>query len=128
MKTSTALSPGTSESTAISAIPQFTDELVSSGRTVPLVATATLDGSSIFDLWWKSGSTTGGAARSAPSTRCPSAVIVARPAGSRVGSSKTVGGTSTVPSRTRTSSGGLASVVMLYSQSVVGWAGQKSSG
>jgi hypothetical protein len=47
----------------------LTDELVRSGRIVPLVATATLDGSSILDLWWKSGRTTGGAARSAPSTR-----------------------------------------------------------
>ena len=37
-------------------------------RTVEVVATATLEGSSILDLWWKSGSTTGGAARPAPPT------------------------------------------------------------
>ena len=42
-------------------------------------ATATDEGSSMLDLWWKSGSTTGGAARSAPATvsrrsaRAPSA-------------------------------------------------------
>ena len=68
MNRSIARSSGTSLSTAMSAIPQFTDEPVRSGRTVEVVATATLEGSSILDLWWKSGSTTGGAARPAPPT------------------------------------------------------------
>src|SRR5579885_2006562 len=46
-------------------MPQLTDALVSTGLTVPSVATAMLDGISMLDLWWKSGSTTAGAARSA---------------------------------------------------------------
>ena len=53
---------------ASSAIPQLTDAEVNVGRMVSTVATATEEGSSIVDLWWKSGSTTGGAARSAPAT------------------------------------------------------------
>ena len=50
------------------AMPQLTDALVSVGRMELRVATATEEGSSMLDLWWKSGSTTGGAARSAPPT------------------------------------------------------------
>ena len=50
----------------MSAMPQFTEELVNVGRIVPRVATAMLDGISMFRLWWKSGNTTGGAARSSP--------------------------------------------------------------
>src|SRR5258708_32839540 len=52
----------------MSAMPQLTDALVRVGRMESRVATATEDGTSILDLWGKSGSTTGGAARSAPST------------------------------------------------------------
>ena len=55
-------------STAMSAIPQFTDEPVRSGRTVRGGRDRDAEGSSILDLWWKSGSTTGGAARPAPPT------------------------------------------------------------
>ena len=50
------------------AMPQFTDALVRVGRMELRVATATEEGSSMLDLWWKSGRTTGGAARSAPPT------------------------------------------------------------
>ena len=49
-------------------MPQFTDALVNAGRMVPLVATAMLEGISMSCLWWKSGSTTGGAARSTADT------------------------------------------------------------
>src|SRR3954451_22226072 len=59
-------SPGESMSRAISAMPQLTDALVSAGRMVPAVATVMLEGISRSCLWWKSGSTTGGAAKAAP--------------------------------------------------------------
>ena len=55
-------------SSVSNAIPQLTLADVSVGRIVSSVATATEEGSSILDLWWKSGSTTGGAARSASAT------------------------------------------------------------
>src|SRR5580700_10372568 len=51
----------------MSAIPQLSAASVSVGRMAPCVATAMLDGISDFTLWQKSGSTTGGAARPAPS-------------------------------------------------------------
>ena len=93
----------------MSAIPQFTDELVRSGRTVEVVATATLEGSSIFDLWWKSGSTTGGAARSVSPTCRPTAASASGSAGRRPRSSKTVG---LAAARPRTRRGVLESVLM----------------
>ena len=58
-------------SSVISAIPQLSAASVSAGRISPAVATAMLDGISDFALWQKSGSTTGGAARPAPSVPSP---------------------------------------------------------
>src|ERR1700724_2603052 len=54
-------------SSVISAMPQLSPASTSAGRISPVVATAMLDGISDFTLWQKSGSTTGGAARPAPS-------------------------------------------------------------
>src|SRR6478735_4937942 len=67
----------------MSAMPQLTDELVSVGRIVPAVATAMLEGISMADLWWKSGSTTGGATRSIPSVAEFSDATRSRSAGTR---------------------------------------------
>ena len=52
-------------SRAISAIPQFSEQLVSVDLIVSRVATAMLEGISLSALRWKSGSTAAGAARSA---------------------------------------------------------------
>jgi hypothetical protein len=60
---------------------------VSAGRIAPLVATAMLDGISDFALWQKSGSTTGGAARSAPAVPSPSRESMLSSAGAAVLSS-----------------------------------------
>src|ERR1700733_769145 len=54
-------------SSVISAMPQLSPASASAGRISPVVATAMLDGISDFALWQKSGITTGGAARPAPS-------------------------------------------------------------
>ena len=59
-------------SSAIRAMPQFTELLVKVERIVSRVATVMLDGISMSSLWRKSGSTTGGATRSASRTRASS--------------------------------------------------------
>ena len=59
-------------SSAIKAMPQFTELLVKVERIVSRVATVMLDGISMSSLWRKSGSTTGGATRSASRTRSSS--------------------------------------------------------
>src|SRR6266498_573274 len=93
-------------------MPQFTEELVRVGRIVPGVATAMLEGISMDDLWWKSGSTTGALARSAPTSLEPSSSSTAGLAGaSRDSKTRAEGGrrsvvnthTSTYPSPTRRS-------------------------
>src|ERR1022692_1523794 len=66
-----AVQRGMAMSRVSSAIPQFSAASVRVGRIAPLVATAMLDGISDFSLWQKSGSTTGGAARSVPSVPTP---------------------------------------------------------
>src|SRR5437868_14495942 len=91
-------------------MPQLTEAEVRVGLTVPTVATATEEGNSIFDLWWKSGSTTGGAARSAAMTCRPRAAGTAGSAGTS-GLGKALGFrrqvvSSTVLSRARCGSGG----------------------
>ena len=50
-------------------MPQLTAALLSVGRMNSRVATAMLHGASMFSSWWKSGSATGGAARSASFTK-----------------------------------------------------------
>src|SRR5947207_6526157 len=69
-------------------MPQLTEAEVRVGRMVPTVATATDEGSSMVDLWWKSGSTTGGAARSASATWASSSASTCGSAG-RAGPSNT---------------------------------------
>ena len=74
-----------------SAIPQLTEALVNSGRMVSRVATAMLDGISRSCLWWKSGRTTGAAARSRPDVARFSVVSESGSAGA-LGLSKTCAG------------------------------------
>ena len=93
-----ASAPGRSMSSAINAMPQFTELPVNVERIVPRVATVMLDGISMSPLWRKSGSTTGGATRSASRTPSRRSASTRDPRVSRC--SRTRGG-STIPSAAR---------------------------